>query len=231
MTDSRSSLPGSGRAATFSDGIFAITITLLVLEIERPSFSEPGLVTRLLDNWSQYAVFVVSFVYIGALWLNHHALFAKIRRVDAKLNWINLVILGATALLPFSTAVLAGAFGHNTPSSNQATAVALYALVVLLMSAAWLPVFPYLGRHPDLLKNPEDAPLLAAQGSRPLVGVVSYAAAGILGWFVNPYIADALFFWMIAYHAVTSEGLHANPVARLLAPRRARAMVTRTPPS
>jgi uncharacterized membrane protein len=142
MGTSRRSLPGSGRAATFSDGIFAITITLLVLEIERPSFSEPGLARRLLENWSQYAAFAVSFVYIGALWLNHHALFAKIRRVDVKLNWINLLILGTTALLPFSTAVLAGAFGHDTPSSNRATAVALYALVALLMSAAWLPVFP-----------------------------------------------------------------------------------------
>jgi uncharacterized membrane protein len=226
MTDSGGSLPGSGRAATFSDGIFAITITLLVLEIERPSFGEPGLARRLLENWSQYAAFVVSFVYIGALWLNHHALFAKIRRVDVKLNWINLVILGTTALLPFSTAVLAGAFGHDTPSSNRATAVALYALVALLMSAAWLPVFPYLARHPELLKNPEDGPLLAAQRSRPLVGVVSYAIAGVLGWLVSPYIAVAVFFWMILYHTVTSEGLHSNRVARLLAPRRARAVVT-----
>jgi uncharacterized membrane protein len=145
---------GSGRSATFSDGIFAITITLLVLEIERPSFSEPSLATRLLENWSQYAAFVVSFVYIGALWLNHHALFAEIRRVDLKLNCINLLILGTTSLLPFSTAVVAGASGHNTLSSNQATAVVLYALVALLMSAAWLPVFPYLGRHPELLVNP-----------------------------------------------------------------------------
>jgi hypothetical protein len=54
---------------------------------------------------------------------------------------------------------------------------------------------------------------------------VSYALAGILGWLVSPYVAIALFFWMIAYHAVTAEGLHANPVARLLAPRRARATV------
>jgi uncharacterized membrane protein len=218
-------LPGAGRAATFSDGIFAITITLLVLEIQRPSFSEPDLATRLLQNWSQYAAFAVSFLYVGVLWLNHHALFARIRHVDLTLNWINLLILGSTALLPFSTAVLAGAFGHDTPASNQATAVVLYALVALLMSAAWLPVFPYLARHQELLEDPGDGRLLIAQRPRPLVGVVSYAVAGFLGWFVSPYIAIALFVWMIIYHAVTSEGVHANPVARFLAPGRARATV------
>jgi uncharacterized membrane protein len=224
------SLPGADRAATFSDGIFAITITLLVLEIHRPSFSDPGLATRLLDNWSQYAAFAVSFLYVGVLWLNHHALFARIRYIDLTLNWINLLILGTTALLPFSTAVLAGAFGHDTPSSNQATAVVLYALVALLMSAAWLPVFPYLARHQELLKNPWDGGLLIAQRPRPLVGVVSYAVAGILGWFVSPYIAIALFVWMIVYHAVTSEGVHANAVARLLTPRRARGTVIQPAP-
>lgn len=215
-------LPEASRAATFSDGVFAITITLLVLEIHRPSFSEPGLATRLLENWSQYAAFAVSFVYIGVVWLNHHALFARVRRIDLPLNWINLLILGTSALLPFSTGVLAGAFGHDAPASNQATAVVLYALVALVMSAAWLPVFPYLARHCELLEDPADRRLMIAQRSRPLVGVVSYAVAAILGWFVNPYIAIGLFVWMIAYHAVTSEGLHANPVARMLAPRRAR---------
>jgi uncharacterized membrane protein len=156
------------------------------------------------------------------LWLNHHALFARIRRVDLTLNWINLMILGSTALLPFSTAVLAGAFGPGTLASNEPTAVVLYALIALLMSAAWLPVFPYLARHQELLEDPADDRLLMAQRPRPLVGVVSYAVAGILGWFVSPYISIGLFIWMIVYHAVTSEGVHANLVARWLAPRQAR---------
>jgi TMEM175 potassium channel family protein len=227
MADRDPALPPSDRVAAFSDGVFAITITLLVLEIERPSFTEPDLAGRLLDNWSQYAAFIVSFVYVGVLWLNHHALFSRIRSVDLALNWINLIVLGTTALLPFSTGVLAGAFGEEAPTSNQAAAVVLYALIALLMSAAWVPLFRHLGRHPELLKDPGDAALLRAQRSRPLVGVVSYAVAGLLGWFVSPYIAIAVFVWMIVYHAITSEGLQSNPLARLLTPGRARTTVER----
>jgi uncharacterized membrane protein len=210
-------LPRSERVEAFSDAIFAITITLLVLEIDRPSFSRPDLAGRLVDNWSQYAAFSVSFVYIGVLWLNHHALFARIARVDLGLNWINLGILGSTSLLPFSTGVLAGAYGVDAPTENRAAAVALYAIVAMLMSTAWLPVFPYLARHPELLVDPQDATLLAAQWSRPLVGIVSYATGGVLGWLVNPSRALLSFLWMIVYHAITSEGLHANRFAQAFA--------------
>jgi uncharacterized membrane protein len=218
----------SGRAEAFSDAVFAITITLLVLEIERPPFDEPHLGRHLLDAWPQYVAFAVSFVYVGVLWLNHHALFARIRRVDLRMNWINLFILGTSALLPFSTGVLAGAFSEDAPTDNRRAAVVLYAVVAALTSAAWVPVFAHLRRHPELLVRAKDQPLLAAQRSRPFIGIVSYAAAGTLGWFVDPFIAVALFIWMIVYHAITSEGLQANPIAQRLTPgRSARAVVTR----
>ncbi|MBO9532039.1 MAG: DUF1211 domain-containing protein [Solirubrobacteraceae bacterium] len=228
MAGDESTIASSDRAEGFSDAIFAITITLLVVEIPRPPIDEPHLGRHLLDAWPEYAAFGVSFVYIGALWLNHHALFARIGRVDLRLHWINLFILGTSALLPFSTAVLAGAFSADAPTSNQEAAVALYALVALLTSAAWIPVFPHLSRHPELLANPEEGDLIAAQSSRPWVGVASYGAAGISGWLVSPIVALALFVWMIAYHAVTSEGLHANRVARWLTPPgRARRAIAR----
>jgi uncharacterized membrane protein len=228
MAGSESETAGSDRAEAFSDAIFAITITLLVLEIPRPSFSAPHMGRHLLAAWPQYAAFGVSFVYIGALWLNHHALFARVRRVDLRLQWINLFILGTSALLPFSTGVLAGAFGEAAPTGNRRAAVVLYAVVALLTSAAWTPVFAHLDRHPELLNRPDDRDLIAAQRSRPLVGVVSYAAAGVLGWLVSPIIALALFVWMIIYHAITSEGLQANRIARsLIPPGRARATITR----
>jgi uncharacterized membrane protein len=57
----------------------------------------------MLERWPDYGAFAVSFVYVGVIWLNHHALFAHIRNVDAGLNWINLLILATTALLPFPT--------------------------------------------------------------------------------------------------------------------------------
>lgn len=208
-------LTESGRVEAFSDAVFAITITLLVLEIHRPALDQPELGTRLLERWPDYVAFAVTFVYVGVVWLNHHALFARIHNVALGLNWINLLILASTALLPFPTGILAGAFSEGTSGSRE-TAVVLYAIVGALMSAAWIPVFPYLARHPDLLLDPKDAVLFAKQKSRPLVGVGSYLLAAVLGYYVSPLLALALFVWMIAYHAITSEGLHANRLAQAL---------------
>jgi uncharacterized membrane protein len=208
-------LTACGRVEAFSDAVVAITITLLVLEIHRPALDQPELGRRLLERWPDYAAFAVSFVYVGVVWLNHHALFARIRNVDLGLNWFNLLILATTALLPYPTGILAGAFSEGTSGSREA-AVVLYALVGALMSAAWIPVFPYIARHPDLLLDPKDAVLFAKQKSRPLVGVGSYLLAAVLGHFVSPLLALALFVWMIAYHAITSEGLYANRLAQAL---------------
>ena len=129
-----------------SDAVFAITITLFVLEIHRPALDRPELGSRLLERWPDYVAFAVSFVYVGVVWLNHHALFARIRNVDLGLAWINPLILATTALLPFPTGILAGAFGEGTSGSREA-AVVLYAIVGALMSAAWIPVFPYRSRQ------------------------------------------------------------------------------------
>ena len=209
--------PSSVRVEAFSDAVFAIIITLLVLEIGRPEVGHGNLGSELLHQWPEYLAFAISFLYIGVIWLNHHALFAGIRRVDFGLNWINLGILGTSTLVPFPTGVLASALGEGTRADQQA-AVVLYAIVAALMSAAWVPVFPYLHRHPDLLVDRSEARVLRAQRSRPWVGVVSFGAAAILGYLFGPVFAIPLFVWMIAYHAATSEGLHANRIARLFSP-------------
>jgi uncharacterized membrane protein len=215
----RGRTPSSVRVEAFSDAVFAIIITLLVLEIGRPEVGHGNLGSELLHQWPEYLAFVVSFLYIGVIWLNHHALFAGIRGVDFGLNWINLGILGTSTLIPFPTGVLASALGEGTRADQQA-AVVLYAIVAALMSAAWMPVFPYLHRHPDLLVDRSEARVLRAERSRPWVGVVSFGAAAIIGYFFGPVFAMPLFAWMIVYHAATSEGLHANRVARLFSPGR-----------
>jgi uncharacterized membrane protein len=210
------------RVEAFSDAVFAITITLLVIKIGRPEVGNGDLSAALLHQWPEYFAFAVSFLYVGVIWLNHHALFDRIRRVDFGLNWINLGILASSALVPFPTGVLASALSEGSGADRQA-AVVLYAIVAALMSAAWLPVFPYLHRHPDLLEDPSEAGLFRAQRSRPWVGVISFGVAAILGYLVSPVLAIPLFAWMIVYHAVTSEGLQANQIARLLfAPRHLR---------
>lgn len=194
-----------GRVLAFSDGVYAIIITLLAFEIRRPDATPGRLMEALLDAWPAYAAFALAFVYVGVIWLNHHGLFRHIRYVDLRLNWINLGILGTTALIPLPTGVLAYAF-QSGDLNDQRAAVVFFAAVAALMSASWLPVFPYLARNPALLASTRPAASFRREARRPLVGMAICAAAAGLGWTVSPWLAIGLFVVLAAFHARTSEG-------------------------
>jgi uncharacterized membrane protein len=205
-------LTETDRTEAFSDGVFAITVTLLVIEVRRPSYEQGGLLDALLEQWPSYLALLVSFVYVFVVWLNHHALFSRIRLMDRGLQWVNFGILLTVAVLPFPTAVLAEALAEGN-RADQRVAIALYALVGGLMSMAWIPVFPYLGRHPHLLEDEGDAAYFLAQRARPWTGVGLYLLAGVLG-LVIPLLGLAVFGVMVVFHALTSEGLRETPWPR-----------------
>jgi uncharacterized membrane protein len=94
-----------------------------------------GLLRALLKAWPSCLAFVVSFVYIGVIWLNHHALLRLIRNMTLGLNWINLGSLFGAVIIPFPTAVLASALAHGSNDYDRRVAVTLYALLAALMSA------------------------------------------------------------------------------------------------
>lgn len=128
----------TGRVEAFSDGVFAIAMTLLVLNIKVPTASRPGELGVLLwQQWPSYLAFVISFAFIGIMWVNHHRLFLQIRRIDHMLLVLNgALLLGVTAV-PFPTAVLAQYLGK--PGEKAATMLysGTYVVVAIFFNVLW----------------------------------------------------------------------------------------------
>jgi uncharacterized membrane protein len=206
-------LSDTARAETFSDGVLAIVITLLVLDL-RPPTSEPGrLLSRLLEQWPTYLAYVASYVYVAVVWLNHTAAFRHIRYVDRGLHWANLGILFTTALLPFPTAVASNAMRVGNLADEQ-TAIALYALIGMLLCASWVVFFRYLHRHRELTKEHVGENFFARETVRASAGVFLYALAGAAGYLATPTVALAIFIGLPTFYGLTSHGLDALPLRR-----------------
>ena len=122
--------PGIGRVEAFSDGVLAIIITIMVLELKAPE--EPGL-DHLWRLWPTFVAYALSFAYVGIYWVNHHRLLSHATRVTNALVWLNLALLFTLSLIPFSTAYLG-----TQHFSRDATL--LYMATMLLPSLAYVPL-------------------------------------------------------------------------------------------
>ncbi len=159
--------------------MLAIAITLLVLDLHPGAVA--GRVSHdLLHAWPSYLAYIGSFLYIGVVWVNHHALFRRIARVDTGLLWCNLALLLASSVLPFPTAQLAFATGEGTPG-DQESALVLYAVVASGMGAAWLITFTYLHRHPELVHEDVPAGFFHEERVRALWGIGAPLVPVVLG--------------------------------------------------
>ncbi len=135
----------------FSDGVFAIAATLLVIEVGVPVVGPGRLLDALQELIPSYAGYVVSFTVIGVLWVNHHATLDRVARVDRQFLFLNLALLGVVAFIPFPTALVAEYIKDG--GSNARWATFTYAVVMLLSATVFACMWWYLSRHRNLLTD------------------------------------------------------------------------------
>jgi uncharacterized membrane protein len=213
---SAGNLPNTTRTEALSDGVFAIAMTLLVLDVRVPPHEGGLLRMELLRQWPVYVAFLASFLYIAVIWANHHAAFRQITTVDRALGWANTAILLGAVVLPFPTAVLADSFRAGDPHDER-TAVVLYAALAVFMSATWLAFFWLLDRRIPADSCPGATPW-KVQARRPITGIIGYFVGAGLAVAVQPAIGLAVLA-IPGYYAITSEGLRRSPRARTGQPR------------
>ncbi len=129
------------RLEAFSDGVFAVAITLLALNLAVAGPGHGPLLHQLASHWPAYVAYVISFFMIGIIWVNHHALVANIAAVDRTLLFLNLLLLAFVVAIPFATATMAGYLTAGGQDSH--VAMALYAAVFEGMSIGFTAMFEW----------------------------------------------------------------------------------------
>ena len=167
----------TNRVEAFSDGMFAIAITLLILEVKVPTPTPGRLTAALLRQWPSYLAFLLSFTYIGIMWMNHHRMFTHIRRSNDTLLVLNLLLLLGITAVPFPTAVLAANLG--TP--DQRAAALFYNGVFIVIAVFFNLVWRYAVSHQLLDHNlAASAAMISRQYA---VGPLMYVLCFVLAWF------------------------------------------------
>jgi uncharacterized membrane protein len=199
----------TARLEAFSDGVFAIGATILVLDLRLPSVEHAttgSLLRAVLDQWPAYFAFALSFATILIMWINHHARMALIERIDGRLMFANGLVLFMIATLSFPTALV----GEYLTGSGARGAVFTYATFVLLTSGAWNVFMFAMKPEHGLLRPGVPAAVIATTRRRVAFGFAVYAISAGLA-LVNAYLGLALItamwgFWGgVAYRALNEH--------------------------
>jgi uncharacterized membrane protein len=185
--------PSTKRLEAFSDGVFAVAITLLVLDLHVAT--DKPLARALGDAWPSYVTYVVSFLTIGIIWMNHHAQFDRITEADRTLMVLNLLLLLFVTLIPFPTRLLATGLNNHR---DRDVAAAVYAGTLLAMSISFFSTYLWAAHRRlfgDWIEDRHVGYLLRRNGA----GLSVYAAAiGIA--FVSADISLALCGLVAVYY-------------------------------
>jgi uncharacterized membrane protein len=174
-------LTETSRVEAFSDGVFAIAITLLILEVHVPTGPAGSLASALARQWPTYISFLISFAFIGIMWVNHHRLFNHIQRSDNLLLFLNLLLLLGVTVVPFPTALLAT---HYLSAADRVVAAAVfngtYLVIAIFFNVLW---------HHAVKSGLLDAATLESASSiskQYAVGPVAYLVCFGLSWISVP---------------------------------------------
>jgi len=187
------------RLEAFSDGVFAIAITLLVLEIAVPAVKGEHLLSELLHEWPVYLAYFISFMTIGAVWMEHSALVDALDHIDGVFMRLNLVLLLFCAFLPFPTRIMSE-FAGDVP--GERVAVVFYGLVLLMMTLMLL----IMGRHAEngglFGEDLDDERKEKARVKYQLLpGLIAYVAGGALG-LLSPRLGVIIYLLIAIYLAI-----------------------------
>lgn len=174
--DDATGLAASGRLVAFSDAVFAIAITLLVLDLAVPARDQVrsgALASALAHQWPTYFAYLVSFLVIGIIWVNHHTMFSKVNLVDRPVLFANLALLLFVSVLPFPTRLLAE---YLTAGTDAHTAAAVYSGTMLAMGLAFSVLWIAVTRDVGLLHEEVDAAASRAALRRFGLGNLAYLA-------------------------------------------------------
>jgi uncharacterized membrane protein len=185
--------PGTGRLETFSDGVFAIAATLLVLELAVSSGHDLG--HELVHLWPSYLAYVTSFVTIGIIWMNHHHTVSFIGRVDRTFLFVNNLLLLTVAFLPFPTE-LVGKFLQDQGEQAATLAYAGTLVVMALLHQVW---WQYARRGRRLIADGTTDAALRAVDRAYLPGVPLYGTVFVVAFF-SPLAAVFLTFAIAAFY-------------------------------
>jgi uncharacterized membrane protein len=190
----------TGRVEAFSDGVFAIAITLLILSVGIDKAPRGDLGTYLVDLWPAYLAYAVSFITIGIMWVNHHLLFQNFARVDRPMLLLNIVLLLLIAFVPFPTRI-AAEFARS--ETDRRDAALLYGITMTATAILFFTLWMYGSRR--LLRPDADPRIVSGITRSYLPGAPLYATATLLAFASS--IASMIMFAAIALFYALSAAL------------------------
>ncbi len=190
-----------GRLEAFSDGVFAIAITLLILDVTVPHGSGAHLAHALVAEWPAYLAYVTSFLTIGVIWINHHAMFSKVGRIDRSFVFVNTVFLLVVAFIPFPTRLLAE---YIRDPAGARTAAVFYGLTFIVVALAFDVTWFTIARDRRLVRDdvPQEDVDDITRSFGP--GILVYGIATAVAYF-SPIAGTFLFLAVPAFYALPAS--------------------------